>query len=149
MVSYHINVSERGRDNQPLRKIHEVVDFQFVRAEVAHLYGYDGNESVPPENILKMMFLLFFDDLPSERELMRIIPERLDYLWFLGCELDDPIPDPSVLSKARRRWGPEAFERFFRQNKNLFGQHARYEAAAGPCGFLRARRACFRRAVPV
>jgi transposase len=113
LFSYHINLDQRVRDNHPLRKINEVVDFQFVRAEVAHLYGYNGNESVPPETILKMMFLLFFDDVSSERELMRIIPERLDYLWFLGYELDDPIPDHSVLSKARKRWGPVLFETFF------------------------------------
>jgi transposase len=113
LFSYRINLNQRVRDNHPLRKILEVVDFDFVRAEVAPLYGYNGNESVPPETLLKMMFLLFYDDIPSERELMRIIPERLDYLWFLGYELDDPIPDPSVLSKARRRWGPQAFERFF------------------------------------
>jgi transposase len=113
LFSYHINLDQRVRDNHPLRKIHEVVDFQFVRAEVAHLYGYNGNESVPPETILKMMFLLFYDDVPSERELMRIIPERLDYLWFLSYELDDPIPHPSVLSKARKRWGPVLFEKFF------------------------------------
>jgi hypothetical protein len=31
-----------------------------------------------------MMLLLFLDDIKSERELMRIIPEGLDYLWFLG-----------------------------------------------------------------
>ena len=113
MFSYRINLDPRVRDNHPLRPIREVVDFDFVRAEVAPLYGYNGNESVPPETLLKMMFLLFYDDIASERELMRIIPERLDYLWFLGYELDDPIPDPSVLSKARRRWGAEAFERFF------------------------------------
>jgi hypothetical protein len=47
------------------------------------------------------------DDIKSERELMRIIPERLDYLRFLGYGLDDQIPDHSVLSKARKRWGKE------------------------------------------
>ena len=101
------------RHNPPLRRINTAVDFDFVRAEVVHLYGYNGNESVPPETILKMMLLLFFDDVPSERELMRIIPERLDYLWFLSYQLDDPIPHPSVLSKARKRWGPVLFEKFF------------------------------------
>jgi len=45
-----------------------------------------------------MMFLLFFDNVSSERELMNIIPERLDYLWFLGYGLDDEIPNHSVLS---------------------------------------------------
>jgi hypothetical protein len=51
--------------------------FFFVREEVAHCYGHNGNESVPPEVILKMMFLLFFDDIKSERELMEVIGERL------------------------------------------------------------------------
>src|SRR5438128_9181550 len=60
-----------------------------------------------------MMFLLFFDDVASERELMKIIAERLDYLWFLGYGLDEEIPDHSVLSKARARWGKEVFEGVF------------------------------------
>jgi hypothetical protein len=34
--------------------------------------------SVPLEVNLRMMLLLFLDDIKSERELMRIIPERLD-----------------------------------------------------------------------
>ncbi|MFC1454210.1 transposase [Verrucomicrobiota bacterium] len=71
--------------------------------------------SEDPAVILKMMFLLFFDDISSERELMRIIAERMDYLWFLGYRLDDDIPDHSVLSKARKRWGMEVFQRFFIQ----------------------------------
>lgn len=44
------------------------------------------------------MFLLFWDDIRSERELMHILPERLDYLRFLGCSLDDKVPDHSGLS---------------------------------------------------
>lgn len=32
----------------------------------------------------KAHFLLFLDSVKSERGLMRIVPERLDYLWFLG-----------------------------------------------------------------
>ena len=39
---------------------------------------------VDPEIILKLIFLLFLDNVKSERELMRIVPERFDYLWFLG-----------------------------------------------------------------
>ncbi|MBA3650463.1 MAG: transposase [Chthoniobacterales bacterium] len=47
---------------------------------------------------------------------MRIIPLRIDYLWFLGYGLEDEIPNHSVLSKARRRWGAEVFARLFRQS---------------------------------
>jgi transposase len=113
LFSYRINLDQRVRPDHPLRRVKEAVDFAFVRAEVAPLYGDNGNESVDPAVILKMLFLLFFDNLASERELMRTIPERLDYLWFLGYELDAVIPNHSVLSKARARWGPPAFEKFF------------------------------------
>jgi transposase len=80
---------------------------------VKEYYGYNGNESVDPAVIMKMMFLLFFDNVASERELMKIIRERLDYMWFLGYGLNDEIPNHSVLSKARARWGVEVFETLF------------------------------------
>jgi transposase len=44
---------------------------------------------------------------------METIPMRLDWLWFLGYDIDSDVPDHSVLSKARARWGVEAFRRFF------------------------------------
>ena len=44
---------------------------------------------------------------------MDTIPMRLDWLWFLGYDLDSEVPNHSVLSKARARWGVEAFRNFF------------------------------------
>jgi transposase len=113
MWSYRINLDKRVRSDHPLRRINEVLDLSFVRGQVAHTYGRRGNKSVPPEVILRMMLLLFLEDIKSEGELMRIIPERFDYLWFLGYGLDDEIPDHSVLSKARKRWGKEIFLSLF------------------------------------
>jgi transposase len=113
LFNYAVNLEKRVRANHPLRKVKAAIDFGFVREEVAHCYGKKGNESVAPEVILKMMFLLFFDDIKSERELMEVIGERLDYLWFLDYGLDEKVPDHSVLSKARARWGKEVFESLF------------------------------------
>jgi transposase len=115
LFHYHVDLNGRVRSDHPLRKIKQAVDFSLVRQEVAPLYGYNGNESVDPAVVLKMLFLLFYEDVSSERELMRVIPERLDWLWFLDYDLDDEVPDHSVLSKARRRWGSEVFERVFLQ----------------------------------
>ena len=114
LFSYAVNLEKRVRSDHPLRRVAAAIDFGFVREEVARCYGSKGNVSVDPEVIMKMMFLLF-DDVASERELMKIIAERLDYLWFLGYGLDDEIPDHSVLSKARARWGEEVFEGLFVQ----------------------------------
>jgi transposase len=89
--SYRVNLDKRVRRHHPLRRINAVLDLGFVREQVAHSYGRRGDKSVAPEVILQMMLLLFLDDIKSERELMRIIPERLDYI--LGYGLDDEIPD--------------------------------------------------------
>jgi transposase len=87
----------------------------FIYQEVRDKYGYNGNVSVPPSVILKLLLLLVFYNVRSERELMQTVPERLDWLWFLGYGLDSEIPDHSVLSKARKRWGVEVFRGFFEQ----------------------------------
>lgn len=44
---------------------------------------------------------------------METVPERIDWLRFLGYDLDTGTPDHSVLSKARKKWGVEAFKKFF------------------------------------
>jgi transposase len=113
LFSYNVDLDRRVRADHPLRRVANLIDFTFARREVAHTYGTNGNVSVDPAVLLKMMFLLFFDNVESERQLMAIIPERLDYLWFLGYGLNDPVPNHSVLSKARARWGSEVFERLF------------------------------------
>jgi transposase len=113
LFHYGISLEKRVRSNNPLRGIAEAVDFGFVREEVKNQYGKKGHESEDPIVIMKLMLLLFLDDQPSERELMRVVGERLDYMWFLGFDLDDEIPNHSVLSKARRRWGREVFEKLF------------------------------------
>ena len=108
-----INLGRRIPPDHLLRKINQVLDLGFVRREVTGFYGSNGHVSVDPVIIIKLMLLLFLDDVRSERELMRIVPLRLDYLWFLGYGLEDEIPTHSVLSKARKRWGSQVFERLF------------------------------------
>jgi len=98
-----IDLFARIPEDHLLRRLHQCLDLEFVRSEVASKYGRNGQVSVDPVVIMKMMLLLFLDDVKSERELMRIIPLRLDYLWFLGFGLEDPVPNHSVLSKARQR----------------------------------------------
>src|SRR5688572_26921662 len=91
--SYNIDLDRRVRLDHPLRKVAAAVDFSFVPPLVERYYGRNGHVSLDPVIIMKLMLLLFLDDIPSERQLMDILPERLDYLWFLGLGLDDDVPD--------------------------------------------------------
>jgi len=109
----HVSLEQRVPRTHLLRRIQEQIDFDFIYAEVRDTYGSKGNVSIPPPVILKMMLLLVLYNVRSERELMETIPMRLDWLWFLGYDIDSEVPDHSVLSKARARWGVEAFRRFF------------------------------------
>ena len=108
-----INIEKRVRSNHPLRKVIEHIDFDFAYNEVKDLYGGNGNVSVPPPTILKLMLILVFYNVRSERELMDTLPERIDWLWFLGYDFDSEIPSHSVLSKARKKWGAAVFQGFF------------------------------------
>ncbi len=110
---YNFCLENRGREDHPLRKTLAIIDFDFIYGEVKDKYGSKGNISVPPPVILKLMLLLISYNVRSERELMNTLPERLDWLWFLGYDLDSDIPNHSVLSKARKRWGVDAFKGFF------------------------------------
>jgi transposase len=113
LFHYGVKLESRVRANNPLRAIKRTVDFRFVRQRVAGFYGQDGHQSEDPIVIMKMMLLLFMDNVSSERELMRIVGERLDYLWFLDFDLDDEVPNHSILGKARKRWGAVVFEELF------------------------------------
>ena len=113
LFSYHVDLEQRVPSNHLLRRIAAVLDLGFVLPTVRHLYGRSGNVSLDPRVSLKMMLLLFLYDVGSERELIEQMGVRLDFLWFLGFDVETEIPDHSVLSKARARWGEEVFQKLF------------------------------------
>jgi transposase len=61
-------------------EIAKTIDFDFICGEFKDTYGANGNVSVPPPVILKMMLLMILYNVRSERELMMTIPERVDWL---------------------------------------------------------------------
>jgi len=111
----NLSLDNRVRQDNPLRQIKAAIDFDFARAEVKPLYGWRGNPSVDPAVLIKLMLLLVLENIPSERELMARMSERLDWMWFCGYDWDDDIPHHSVISKARRRWGLAVFKDLFQR----------------------------------
>ena len=68
---YDISLERRIPAKHLLRQIKEAVNFAFVYEEVQDCYGVNGNVSIPPPVIVKLMLLLFLYDVRSERELRR------------------------------------------------------------------------------
>ena len=123
LFCYNVNLNARLPENHYLKKIDRLLDLDFIRTEVDKHYGESGNVSIDPVIIMKLMLLLFLDNISSERELMRMLPYRLDYLWYLGYGLDDKVPHHSVLSKARSRWGHDVFKNLFERVVILCCKH--------------------------
>jgi len=71
------------RSDHTLRRIHQHISFDWVRDGVAGCYRRNGDVSVDPVIAMKLIFLPIYDNVPREREMIRIVPARLDYLWFL------------------------------------------------------------------
>ncbi len=87
------------------RHLERTLDLSFVRVFVEKTYAHGGRPSIDP--------IVFFEGIRSERQLMRHATDRLSVRWFLGYDLNEPLPDHSSLTKIRTRYGIEVFRRFF------------------------------------
>src|SRR6266508_3003883 len=112
-VLYRFSLEERVPPDHLLRRVARAVDFAFVRRLTARFYSHTGQPWVDPVVLLKMALMGPLYGLASERRLAAEIRLNLAYMSFLGYDLDGAPPDHSVLSKARRRFGPTVYQAFF------------------------------------
>src|SRR5215207_2506886 len=95
------------------RRLDAMLDLSFVRDLVEDCYACSGRPSVDPVVFFRLQLVMFFEDIRSERRLIEVAADRLSVRWFLGYDLDEPLPDHSSLSRIRERYGVEVFRRFF------------------------------------
>jgi transposase len=96
------------------RHVDRVLDLSFVRDLVQGCYAAGlGRPSVDPQVFFKLELVMFFEGIRSERQLLRLAADRLSVRWYLGYNLDEPLPDHSSLTRIRLRYGLAVFRRFF------------------------------------
>src|SRR5438876_10436027 len=95
------------------RHLQKTLDLSFVYDLVREYYAVAGRPSIDPVVFFKLQLEMFFEDIRSERLLLRQVTDRLSVRWYVGYDLDEPLPDHSTLSKIRLRYGLEVFRRFF------------------------------------
>jgi transposase len=116
---YNLSLTRLIPEDHLLRLIANAVDFSFIRRLCRPYYSHTGRPSIDPIVLFKMLLVGYLYGITSERRLVREITLNLAYRWFLGYDFDEQIPNHSVLSKARARFGPEVFESFFRRSIDL------------------------------
>ena len=88
------------------------LDLSFVRTWVQDCHAQRGRPSIDPVVFFRLQLILFFEGIRSERQLMRVVADRLRLRWSLGYDLDEPLPDHSSLTRIRQRLGLPIFQRF-------------------------------------
>jgi transposase len=95
------------------RRLDAMLDLSFVRELVKDCYACSGRPSVDPVVFFRLQLVMFFENIRSERQLMEVAADRLSIRWFLGYDLNEPLPDHSSLTRIRERYGLQVFRRFF------------------------------------
>src|SRR6266446_1349885 len=109
----NVSVEQLVPQDHFYRHLERTLDLSFVREFVEKTYAGGGRPSIDPIVFFKLQLVMFFEDIRSERLLMRHAADRLSIRWFLGYDLGEPLPDHSSLTKIRTRYGLEVFRRFF------------------------------------
>ena len=91
-------------ENNFYRRLDRRLDLSFVRDLVEDCYASSGRPSVDPGVFFRLQLVMFFEDIRSERELMKMAADRLSVPWYLGYDLNESLPDHSSLTRIRERY---------------------------------------------
>lgn len=89
-------------ENHILKIISDEVDFSFINKELEKSYSkYYGRPAKEPELMVKILILQHLYNLSDERVIIDA-SLNLAYMYFLGINPEDELPDSSLLSKFRK-----------------------------------------------
>ena len=114
-IYYNINLYSLVPEDHFLKRLQKLVSFDFVRDITKGYYSHTGKPSIDPVVLVKMLLVGYLFDIRSERKLVEEVSLNLAYRWYIGYDLDEKVPDHSIFSKARKRFGEKIFKEIFEQ----------------------------------
>ena len=97
-----------------VRRLDRALNLDYLYAETESYYALDGKPSIDPVVIFKIYLIGYLFGIASERRVLREISINHAYRWYLRYDLDEELPDHSVLTKASLRYPEKVLERFFK-----------------------------------
>lgn len=84
-----------------LKKLGMTIDFSFINEVLADSYCTDfGRPAKEPELLMRLLFLKHINNL-SDVQVIEQASMNIAWMWFLGLNLEDQLPHPSLLAKFR------------------------------------------------
>ena len=110
---YSVSIEELVPQDNFYRRVSEFLDLRFVYQECKGIYGKTGNPSIDPVVFFKLVLFGYFENIISDRELMRRASDSLGVRLYSGYDLDEELPWHSTISRTRVTIPEEVFEKLF------------------------------------
>jgi transposase len=101
------------------RQLKQQLNLNFLYEQTREYYGHCGQQSIDPVVFFKLCLVGYLENIISDRRLIEHCSLRLDLLYFLGYQLDEPLPWHSTLSRTRQLLPEALFEQVFTQVLSL------------------------------
>jgi transposase len=84
------------------RRLQQQLHLDFLYELTQPYYGRCGQQSIDPIVFFKLCLIGYLENITSDRKLVEHCSMRLDLLYFLGYQLDEPLPWHSTVSRTRQ-----------------------------------------------
>ena len=108
-------LSERVPEDNFYRRLKKAIDLSWLYKATAKYYGTEGQVSIDPVVFFRLMLTGYLENITSDRQIIRTASLRLDMLYFMGYDIDEPLPWHSTLSRTRQLYGEEVFKKLFKE----------------------------------
>ena len=107
-------LSDRVPAENFYRRLKQTLDLHWLYKATKKYYGTEGQQSIDPVVFFKLVLIGYLENLGSDRRIMSTVSLRLDMLFFVGYDIDEPLPWHSTLSRTRQLYGEELFKQLFK-----------------------------------
>jgi transposase len=108
-------LSERIPEDNFYRRLKDLLNLQWLYKETKKYYGSEGQQSIDPIVFFKLILIGYLENLGSDRRIINTVSMRMDMLYFIGYDIDEPLPWHSTLSRTRQLYGESLFKQLFKQ----------------------------------
>lgn len=106
-------LSDRVPEHNFYRRLHSLLDLNFLYKETKSFYGTSGQKSIDPVVFIKLCLVGYLDNIITDRKLIAHCSMRLDILFFIGYDIDEELPWHSTISRTRQLFPEAIFEDIF------------------------------------
>lgn len=107
------SLSSRVPEDNFYRRLKNILDLQFIREMARPYYGTEGQKSIDPTVFFRIMLIGYLENMVSDRQLINHISMRMDLLYFIDYDIDEPLPWHSTISRTRKMLPNAIFEEAF------------------------------------